>query len=192
MESNGKSVTRAGEAVALGTAPVLWGEPGTNGQHAYFQLLHQGTEVVPVEFIAMAHNDEGPAGAHTKLLANVLAQAEALMVGSSEAYERAELIASGVDAATIETLAPQRAFLGNRPSSLILMDRLTPHALGALIALYEHKTFVEGVIWGVNSFDQWGVELGKSLAKRILGELEGGAALAHDPSTTALIARLRS
>jgi glucose-6-phosphate isomerase len=140
----------------------------------------------------MAHNDEGSVEAHTKLLANVLAQAEALMVGRSEVEVRAELTASGVDAAAIETLAPQRAFLGNRPSSLILMERLTPRTLGALIALYEHKTFVEGVIWEVNSFDQWGVELGKSLAKRILRELEGGAPLTHDPSTTALIARLRS
>ena len=192
MESNGKGVTATGQPLTRDSAALVFGEPGTNGQHAYFQLLHQGTEVVPVEFIAMAHNDEGPAGAHTKLLANVLAQAEALMVGRSEADVRAELIASGMDAATISTLAPQRAFLGNRPSSLILMERLTPHALGALIALYEHKTFVEGVIWGVNSFDQWGVELGKSLAKRILGELEGGADLPHDPSTTALIKRLRS
>ena len=192
MESNGKGVTATGEPLTRDSAALVFGEPGTNGQHAYFQLLHQGTEVVPVEFIAMAHNDEGPVGAHTKLLANVLAQAEALMVGRSEADVRAELTASGVDKATIKTLAPQRVFLGNRPSSLILMERLTPHALGALIALYEHKTFVEGVIWGVNSFDQWGVELGKSLAKRILGELEGGAALTHDPSTTALIKRLRS
>ena len=132
-----------------------------------------------------------PAGAHTKLLANVLAQAEALMVGRSEAEVRAELVAKGLDAAAIDVLAPQRTFPGNRPSSLIVLERLTPQALGALIALYEHKTFVEGVIWGLNSFDQWGVELGKSLAKRILGELEGGPSLAHDPSTASLIARFR-
>jgi glucose-6-phosphate isomerase len=124
-------------------------------------------------------------------LANVLAQAEALMVGRSEAEVRAELVAKGLDANAIEVLAPQRTFPGNRPSSLIVLERLTPQALGALIALYEHKTFVEGVIWGLNSFDQWGVELGKSLAKRILGELEGGALLPHDPSTASLIARFR-
>jgi glucose-6-phosphate isomerase len=191
MESNGKRVTSTGLPLTRDSAALVFGEPGTNGQHAYFQLLHQGTDVVPVEFIAVARNDEGPAGAHTKLLANVLAQAEALMVGRSEADVREELVTKGVEASVIETLAPQRAFPGNRPSSLILMERLTPHALGALIALYEHKTFVEGVIWGINSFDQWGVELGKSLAKRILGELEGGAPLAHDPSTASLIERLR-
>jgi glucose-6-phosphate isomerase len=192
MESNGKGVTATGQPLARDSAALVFGDAGTNGQHAYFQLLHQGTEIVPVEFIGVAHNVEGPAGSHAKLLANLLAQAEALMVGRSEADVRAELTAAGVEPATIETLAPQRAFLGNRPSSLILMERLTPHALGALIALYEHKTFVEGVIWGINSFDQWGVELGKSLAKRILGELEDGESLPHDPSTTALIKRLRS
>jgi glucose-6-phosphate isomerase len=191
MESNGKRVDTFGQLLTRASAALVFGEPGTNGQHAYFQLLHQGTDVVPVEFIAVAHNDEGPAGAHTKLLANVLAQAEALMVGRSEAEVRAELVAKGLDAAAIDVLAPQRTFPGNRPSSLIALERLTPQALGALIALYEHKTFVEGVIWGLNSFDQWGVELGTSLAKRILGELEGGPALPHDPSTASLIARFR-
>lgn len=191
MESNGKRVDTHGQPLPRSSAALVFGEPGTNGQHAYFQLLHQGTDIVPVEFIAIAHNDEGHAGAHTKLLANVLAQAEALMVGRSEADVRAELVAKGLDAAAIDVLAPQRTFPGDRPSSLIILDRLTPEALGALIALYEHKTFVEGVIWGLNSFDQWGVELGKSLARRILGELEGGPALPHDPSTASLIARFR-
>jgi glucose-6-phosphate isomerase len=191
MESNGKRVDTHGQPLPRSSAALVFGEPGTNGQHAYFQLLHQGTDIVPVEFVAVAHNDEGPAGAHTKLLANVLAQAEALMVGRSEADVRAELVAKGLDTAAIDVLAPQRTFPGDRPSSLIILDRLTPEALGALIALYEHKTFVEGVIWGLNSFDQWGVELGKSLARRILGELEGGPALPHDPSTASLIARFR-
>jgi glucose-6-phosphate isomerase len=168
----------------------VFGEPGTNAQHAFFQLLHQGTDVIPVDFIAVARSDEGPAGAHAKLLSNCLAQAEALMVGRAEAEVRDELKAKGVDAAAIGELAPQRTFPGDRPSSLILMDRLTPERLGALIALYEHKTFVEGVIWGINSFDQWGVELGKAMANRILPELEGGERKAHDPSTSALIERL--
>jgi glucose-6-phosphate isomerase len=174
MESNGKGVGRDGEPVPHGTAPVVFGGEGTNVQHAYFQQMHQGPDVVPLEFIAVAENDEAPADMQAKLLANVIAQAEALMVGRSD-----------------PDLGPQREFPGDRPSTLILMDRLTPERLGALIALYEHKTFVEGAIWGINSFDQWGVELGKSLAARILPELEGGKAGAHDPSTAALIERLR-
>ena len=192
MESNGKSVTADGREVSRATAPAVFGDAGTNGQHAFYQLLHQGTDVIPVDFVAVAKNDEGPPGMHAKLLANVLAQAEALMIGRSEAEVRRELEGKGLDAAAIDELAPQRTFAGGRPSTLILLDRLTPEALGALLALYEHKTFVEGVIWGINSFDQWGVELGKTLASRILPELEGGARNAHDPSTTALIDRLAS
>jgi glucose-6-phosphate isomerase len=191
MESNGKRVGMNGRPVARPTAPVVFGEPGTNGQHAFFQMLHQGTDVVPVEFIGVAHNDEGPPGAHAKLLANMLAQAEALMIGRTEQDVREELRAKGLDAQAMDVLAPQRAFPGDRPSSLIVMDRLTPQALGALIALYEHKVLVEGVLWGVNSFDQWGVELGKALAGRIMPELEGGPRAAHDPSTTAWIERLK-
>jgi glucose-6-phosphate isomerase len=192
MESNGKRVSADGQLLDLATAPAVFGEPGTNAQHAFFQMLHQGVDVIPVEFIGVAHNDEGPPGAHAKLLSNLLAQAEALMIGRGEAEVRAELAARGLDGAAIDVLAPQRAFPGDRPSSLIVMPALTPEALGALIALYEHKTFVEGVIWGINSFDQWGVELGKALAGRILPELEGGPAQAHDPSTSAWIARLRA
>jgi glucose-6-phosphate isomerase len=143
-----------------------------------------------VDFIALARSEEGPPGAHAKLLSNCLAQAEALMVGRPESDVRAELSGKGMDAAAIDRLAPQRTFPGDRPSALVLLDRLTPQAFGALIALYEHKVFVEGVLWGINSFDQWGVELGKAMANRILPELEGGARAAHDPSTTALIARL--
>jgi glucose-6-phosphate isomerase len=191
MESNGKGVDRHGRPLTHGTAPVVFGGEGTNVQHAYFQQMHQGPEVVPVEFVAVADSDEGPSGMHAKLLANVIAQAEALMTGRPEAEVRAELQAKGLSAAEIDALAPQRTFPGDRPSTLILMDRLTPERLGALIALYEHKTFVEGAIWGINSFDQWGVELGKTLAARVLVELEGGAPGTHDPSTTALIQRLK-
>jgi glucose-6-phosphate isomerase len=191
MESNGKRVTPSGEPVAHATAPVVFGEPGTNAQHAFFQMLHQGTDVVPVEFIGVARNDEGPPGAHAKLLSNLLAQAEALMIGRSEDDVRAELSAKGLDEAAMAVLAPQRTFPGDRPSTLIMLERLTPQTLGALIALYEHKTLVEGCLWGINSFDQWGVELGKALANRILPELEGGEAQAHDPSTSAWIERLK-
>jgi glucose-6-phosphate isomerase len=173
MESNGKRVTRDGQPVGMATAASVFGDAGTNGQHAFFQLLHQGTDVIPVDFIAVARASEGPAEQQAMLLANVLAQAEALMTGA-------------------DAPEPHRRFPGNRASSLILLDALTPRAFGALVALYEHKTFVEGVIWDINSFDQWGVELGKTLAVRILGELTGGRALAHDPSTAHLIARLKA
>ncbi|HTK36682.1 MAG TPA: glucose-6-phosphate isomerase [Caulobacteraceae bacterium] len=190
MESNGKRVRRDGRPVLRATAPVVFGDAGTNGQHAFFQLLHQGTDVIPVEFVAVAAADDGPADMQKKLLANGLAQAEALLVGRSEAEVAAELAANGLSPAEIAVLAPQRTFPGNRPSSLLLIDRLTPETLGALLALYEHKTFVEGVIWEINSFDQWGVELGKTLAVRILGELEGGPRLPHDASTAALVEKL--
>ena len=192
MESNGKRVTQSGAPVARATAASVFGDAGTNGQHAFFQALHQGTDVVPVDFVAVAKAREGDPAAQVKLLANVIAQAEALMVGRSGAEVRAELEARGAPVAEIEKLVPQRTFPGDRPSSFLLMDELTPQNLGALIALYEHKVFVEGVLWGINSFDQWGVELGKSLAARILPELEGGISNAHDPSTADLIARLKS
>jgi glucose-6-phosphate isomerase len=175
MESNGKRVTADGRPVPHATAASVFGDAGTNGQHAFFQLLHQGTDVIPVDILAVRQGSEGDPAAQTKLLANAVAQAEALLVGRPPT----------------ETPDAQRAFPGDRPSSFILMDRLDPERLGALIALYEHKTFVEGVIWEINSFDQWGVELGKTLAVRVLSELEGGAAGAHDPSTAALIARLK-
>jgi glucose-6-phosphate isomerase len=190
MESNGKRTTLAGAPAVRATASVVFGDAGTNGQHAFFQLLHQGTDVVPVDFVAVRETREGDPAAQVKLLANVIAQAEALMVGRPESEVRAELAAKGVDAAAIDALAPQRTFPGNRPSSFILMDRLDPESLGALLALYEHKTFVEGVLWGINSFDQWGVELGKTLASRVLAEWSAGKAGAHDPSTADLMARL--
>jgi glucose-6-phosphate isomerase len=153
--------------------------------------MHQGTDIIPLDIVAVAQASEGEPANQTKLLANAIAQAEALMVGKPESAVREELAAQGMSPAAIDVLAPQKTFHGNRPSSFILLERLTPRALGALIALYEHKTFVEGVLWQINSFDQWGVELGKTLASRILKELEGGAVGAHDPSTTALVRRLK-
>ncbi|HEY8615783.1 glucose-6-phosphate isomerase [Phenylobacterium sp.] len=192
MESNGKRVTADGRPVPHATAAAVFGDAGSNVQHAFFQMLHQGTDVIPLDIIAVGEGSEGDPAAQKKLLANAIAQAEALLVGRSEAEVREELSQRGLAAAEIDVLAPQRTFPGDRPSSFILLDRLTPETLGALIALYEHKTFVEGVLWGINSFDQWGVELGKTLATRVLGELEGGAPGEHDPSTSALIARLKS
>ncbi|MCS6780102.1 MAG: glucose-6-phosphate isomerase [Geminicoccaceae bacterium] len=193
MESNGKRVRRDGRPVDRPTCPVVWGEVGTNGQHAFFQLLHQGTEIVPAEFVFCAEADHGLAGHHEKLLANVLAQSQALAFGRGEAEVRAELSARGLSAAALEALLPHKLFPGERPSTSILLDRLTPAALGRLVALYEHSVFVQGVIWGIDSFDQWGVELGKELAARLLPALEGGAEPAGlDGSTRGLLARLRA
>ena len=191
MESNGKRTRTDGRPVTQATATTVFGDAGANVQHAFFQLMHQGTDVIPADILAVAHSADGHPDSQTKLLANALAQAEALMVGRSEAEVRRSLEADGLSAGEIDILAPQKTFPGDRPTSFILMQALTPEALGALIALYEHKTFVEGVLWGINSFDQWGVELGKTLAGHILRDLEGEVAGAHDPSTSALIARLR-
>ena len=191
MESNGKQADIHGRPVARATAAAVFGDAGTNVQHAFFQLMHQGTDIIPLDIIAVAEASEGEAANQTKLLANAVAQAEALMVGKPERIVREELAAQGLDAAAIDVLAPQKTFHGNRPSSFLLLEKLTPQALGALIALYEHKTFVEGVLWEINSFDQWGVELGKTLASRILKELEGASPSVHDPSTAALVARLK-
>ena len=187
MESNGKSVQLDGTPVDGPTSAIVWGTPGTNGQHAYFQMLHQGTTLVPIDFIAFVHaQPDHELGRHQDLLfANVLAQSEALAFGKSAA----EVLAEGV----APELVPHRTFPGNRPSSVLLADQLTPHALGALIAAYEHKVMTLGVIWGIDSFDQWGVELGKVLAGRIAAELEAGTepSLAHDSSTNTLIRRYR-
>jgi glucose-6-phosphate isomerase len=183
MESNGKSVTLAGAHVACSTSQVYWGEPGTNGQHSFFQLLHQGTRLIPCDFIAFreSHN---PLGNHqVLLLASVLAQAEALAFGKTAEQVKAE--------GTPDWLVPHRTFEGNRPSTLILGEQLTPEVLGKLVALYEHSVFTQGVIWNIDSFDQWGVELGKELAARIAPELEGEGELGHDSSTNALIQRVR-
>ncbi|MBA4119239.1 MAG: glucose-6-phosphate isomerase [Isosphaera sp.] len=188
MESNGKSVDRAGAAVSWQTGPVIWGEPGTNGQHAFYQLIHQGTKLIPCDFIApcVSHNPTGEH--HTLLLSNFFAQTEALMLGKTPAQARAELLAQGLRPDAAEKLLPHKVFPGNRPTNSILIDQLTPRALGSLIALYEHKIFAQGVIWNINSFDQWGVELGKQLAKAIVPELGSAEPVStHDSSTRGLI-----
>jgi glucose-6-phosphate isomerase len=185
MESNGKSVTLQGEPVRASTGPVVWGAPGTNGQHAFYQLIHQGTRLVPCDFIGFVRPSHDPDGHHDMLMANLFAQTEALAFGR----ERREVEAEGVPGPQV----PHRTFPGNRPSNTILCPELSPRTLGQLIALYEHKVFTQGVIWGIDSFDQWGVELGKALAGRILPELRGDAEpdLRHDSSTNGLIRRYR-
>ncbi|MET3434125.1 glucose-6-phosphate isomerase [Herbaspirillum seropedicae] len=192
MESNGKRITRDGTPVGVATCPFIWGDVGTNGQHAFFQLLHQGTDVTPIDFIAVLKPSHGIDEHQDVLLANCFAQSEAFMRGKQADEVRADLERQGVDAAELAALLPHKTFDGNRPSNTLLLPELSPHALGAMIALYEHKTFVQGAIWGINSFDQWGVELGKVLAKTIHGELrsEPNPAL-HDASTNALIALAR-
>jgi glucose-6-phosphate isomerase len=192
MESNGKSVALDGTAVRSATGPVIWGEPGTNAQHSFFQLLHQGTDVIPVDFILAARPQEQLGEHHTLLTANCLAQAEALAFGKTGEEVRAEMQAKGIAQAEIDRLAPHRTFPGDRPSTVILHNALTPFALGRLIALYEHKVFVQGAIWGINSFDQWGVELGKQLAGELVPILKGERpADGKDASTTGLVARLK-
>lgn len=188
MESNGKRVTRDGQAVDYSTGPVIWGAAGTDGQHAFYQLIHQGTQLIPADFIAPAQSHNPIGDQHQKLLANFLAQTEALMKGRTREEARAELELTNLSAEAIVDLLPHKVFPGNKPTNSILIDKLTPRRLGALIALYEHKIFVQGVIWGVNSFDQWGVELGKQLAGVILGELkEATGSAEHDASTANLI-----
>lgn len=188
MESNGKRVDRQGHGVDCDTGPVLWGEPGTNGQHAFFQLLHQGTRLVPADFLAPIDSHHPLTGHHQVLLANFFAQTEALMKGRTEDEARAGLEAKGLRGERLQALIPHKVFPGNRPTNSILYQKLTPRALGSLIALYEHKIFVQGVIWNINSFDQWGVELGKQLARVILPELAGEGEVAdHDASTNGLI-----
>jgi len=184
MESNGKSVTLEGARVDWDTGPIVWGTPGTNGQHAYYQLLHQGTRLVPADLIGFLESLSPIADQHDLLMANLFAQAEALAFGKTEAEVRAE----GVP----DHQVAHRTFAGNRPTNVILADRLSPAALGALVALYEHKVFVQGAVWDINSFDQWGVELGKVLAARIVPELAADTPLAHDSSTNALIRRYRA
>jgi len=186
MESNGKSVTRDGEKVSYSTGPVIWGEPGTNGQHAFYQLLHQGTVIVPADLIGFVnplHNDRDH---HNKLIANMIAQAEAFAFGKTSE----EVAKEGVEA----KLVPFKTFEGNRPTNVIMSEKLTPEILGKLIAAYEHKIFVQGIIWNIFSFDQWGVELGKVLAGKILKELEAdkNADSIHDSSTVELIKYYRS
>jgi len=202
MESNGKRVDLFGEPLPFATSPVVWGEPGTNGQHAYFQMLHQGTDVIPVEFILVKQPTHGLSGLHgpllaqldkqhTMLLANGLAQSQALMLGKTTAQAQAEKAPTASKALDPLTLARHRTFPGNRPSTTLLLDQLTPRSLGALIALYEHRVFTSGALWGINSFDQWGVELGKALCNDLLPRLGSGDASGLDASTAGLMKRLR-
>ncbi|GAB4058329.1 glucose-6-phosphate isomerase [Uliginosibacterium sediminicola] len=193
MESNGKGVRRDGERIAYSTGPVIWGEPGINGQHAYFQLLHQGTALIPVDFILALRQPDTLASHQRTLMASCFAQSAALMRGKTADEVRAELSARGFSGDALEAAIPHRVFSGNRPSNTLLLDELNPRRLGALIALYEHKVFVQGAIWDLNSFDQWGVELGKQLASGIEAVLAGTAdASAYDASTQALIARAQA
>ncbi len=188
MESNGKCVDRSGKEVVYETGQIIWGEPGTNGQHSFYQLIHQGTNMIPCDFIAPARS-HNPIGDHHKiLLSNFFAQTEALMMGKTEADVVGELKAAGRDEEEIKKLAPFKVFTGNKPTNSILFEQLTPRTLGSLIAMYEHKIFVQGVIWNIFSFDQWGVELGKQLAKKILPELSDDSPVtSHDSSTNGLI-----
>jgi glucose-6-phosphate isomerase len=193
MESNGKSVGRDGEKVDHTTGPIIWGEPGTNGQHAFYQLIHQGTQLISADFLAACHSQTPLGDHHAMLLANCLAQTEALAFGKTADEAGRDLRAAGTAPPDIEALVPHKVFDGNRPTTTILYDRLTPFALGRLIALYEHKIFTQGIIWNINSFDQWGVELGKQLAKVILPELGAAeAVMSHDASTNGLINHLRA
>jgi glucose-6-phosphate isomerase len=188
MESNGKSVTRDGEAVDYSTGPIIWGEPGTNGQHAFYQLIHQGTKLIPCDFLAPVNSHNPIGDHHVKLLANFIAQSEALMKGKTEKEVREELVASGLQGAALEALVPHKVFEGNRPSNTFFFTQLNPATLGLLVALYEQKIFVQSVLWNVNAFDQWGVELGKQLAKSVLQDLtSSGKTAPHDASTDALI-----
>jgi glucose-6-phosphate isomerase len=192
MESNGKNVNRANKRVNYNTGPIVWGAPGTNGQHAFFELVHQGTRLIPTDFLVAAVNPTPLADQHEWLLANCLAQTEALLKGKSRAVAEAELIAQGMRRDDAKALAPHKVFPGNRPSNTLLYQTLDPHTLGMLIALYEHKVFVQGVVWQINSFDQWGVELGKQLAPPIRAELNPARVIGeHDGSTLGLIADIR-
>jgi glucose-6-phosphate isomerase len=193
MESNGKSTRRDGAKVDYATGPIIWGEPGTNGQHAFYQLIHQGTQLISADFLAACVSQTPLGEHHDILLANCLAQTEALAFGKTADEVRRELQATGAAPSEIEALVPHKVFDGNRPTTTILCDRLTPFALGRLIALYEHKIFAQGIIWDINSFDQWGVELGKQLAKVILPELGSDTEVSgHDASTNGLISHLRA
>ena len=192
MESNGKVTNREGARISYKTGPVIWGTPGTNGQHAYFQLIHQGTQLIPVDFVLPVNSHYPDLDLQAILLANGLAQAEALMKGKTAEEVRIELTKEGLDGKELEGLLPHKVFPGNRPSNTLLFPKLTPEMLGQLVALYEHKVFVQGTVWNINSFDQWGVELGKQLAKAILPDIQSDGEIAtHDSSTTNLIKLIR-
>lgn len=188
MESNGKSVDRSGKTVHYQTGPVIWGEPGTNGQHAFYQLIHQGTRIIPCDFLAPAISHNPTGNHHTILLSNYFAQTEALMKGKKEEEVAFEMKDSGLPEEDIQKLTPFKVFPGNRPTNSLLFRKMTPRTLGSLIALYEHKIFVQGVLWNIFSFDQWGVELGKQLAQKIQPELDDEKPItSHDSSTNGLI-----
>jgi glucose-6-phosphate isomerase len=187
MESNGKSVDRNGNRVNYETGTLIWGEPGTNSQHAFFQLIHQGTKLIPADFIGYVHSLNNNEDHHEKLMANFFAQTEALLNGKTKEEVIAELTATGMEASQLEKLLPYKIFEGNKPTNTILIDKLTPESLGALIALYEHKIFVQGVIWNIFSYDQWGVELGKQLATKILTDIKSDEIAEHDASTANLL-----
>ncbi|WP_127137353.1 glucose-6-phosphate isomerase [Flagellimonas oceanensis] len=187
MESNGKSMDRAGNRVGHETGTIIWGEPGTNSQHAFFQLIHQGTKLIPTDFIGYKKSLHGDVDHHSKLMANFFAQTEALMNGKTADEVRSELVSQGLSGEELETLLPFKIFEGNKPTNTILIDKLTPKSLGSLIALYEHKIFVQGVVWNIFSYDQWGVELGKQLAKNILSDIENSDIGKHDSSTLNLL-----
>ena len=189
MESNGKSIDRQGQAVDYATTPALWGDVGTNGQHAFFQMLHQGPAIHPVDFILPLRAAHALEEQQRMLIANCLAQSAALMLGKTPQQVRTELAAKGLQGEALEAALPHRVFSGNRPSNTLLLPQLDPHHLGALLALYEHRTFVQSVIWNINAFDQWGVELGKQLAQSVLAVMAGDAGVSLDPSTRTLLAR---
>lgn len=187
MESNGKSTARDGSPVSYQTGTIIWGEPGTNAQHAFFQLIHQGTKLIPADFIGYKHSLYGNTDHHQKLMANFFAQTEALMNGKTGTEVREELKSKGLFKEELEKLLPFKLFEGNKPTNTILIERLTPKSLGALIAMYEHKIFVQGVVWNIFSYDQWGVELGKQLASRTLKDITSSEISKHDASTTQLL-----
>jgi glucose-6-phosphate isomerase len=191
MESNGKGVDRNGKAVDYQTGTIIWGASGTNAQHAFFQLIHQGTKLIPTDFIGFQESLHETGDHQDKLLSNFIAQTEALMCGKTEAVVRKELEEKGLSAQEIDRLTPFKVFTGNRPTTTFLIQKLTPYTLGALIAMYEHKIFVQGIIWNIYSYDQWGVELGKQLANSVLSDLQSDTLAAHDPSTIALIERCK-
>jgi glucose-6-phosphate isomerase len=187
MESNGKSVARDGKSVNYQTGTIIWGEPGTNSQHAFFQLIHQGTKVIPADFIGFVQPLYGDDNHHDKLMSNFFAQTEALLHGKTEAQVQAEFNQQGLSKEKAAALLPFKVFTGNKPTNTLLIQKLTPKSLGALIAMYEHKIFVQGVIWNIFSFDQWGVELGKQLANSILDEIDSKTVNKHDSSTSFLL-----
>jgi glucose-6-phosphate isomerase len=187
MESNGKSIGRDGKPVNYQTGTIIWGEPGTNSQHAFFQLIHQGTKLIPTDFIGYKEALYGNKDHHDKLMSNFFAQTEALLMGKTEAQVKAEFEKQGISGEKAAFLLPFKVFSGNKPTNTLLIDKLTPASLGALVALYEHKIFVQGIIWNIFSYDQWGVELGKQLASSILNEIVNNEPKDHDSSTTFLL-----